>query len=208
MNIQKKQIIAVANTKGGVGKTTTSLHLAKWLLLSNPQEKLLFVNASSQLGANSWAKELGINYIQESNTESMLSIIDNSTFSTVVIDLPGESESVKDALDVCDRVLIPIQASALDLTDTLSIIRIIKRKMQIRANLGVGFFLSLVEINTTCFKEASEYFLNNKIQLLTPIRNLQIIRKAPQYGKTVFDLGASGKKASQDYNKLFEEFMR
>ncbi|BAZ47112.1 plasmid partitioning protein ParA (plasmid) [Chondrocystis sp. NIES-4102] len=206
MSEQKKQVLAVANIKGGVGKTTTSLHLAKWLLIANPEKKLLFINASSQLGANCWAKDLGIDYIQETNTELMLSTIDNSNVDIVVIDLPGESESVKDALDVCDRVLIPIQASTLDLTDTLSIIRIIKRKMTIRKDLGVGFFLSLVETNTTSFKQASEYFLKNKIKLLTPISNLQIIRKAPQYGKTVFDMGASGKRAAQDYHKLFQEF--
>ena len=80
--------------------------------------------------------------------------------------------------------------------------------MKIRKDLGVGFFLSLIGTNTTSFREASGYFEKNRIKLLTPIRNLQIIRKAPQFGKTVFDLGAEGKKAAKDYDKLFEEFLR
>lgn len=201
-----KQVLAVANIKGGVGKTTTSLHLVRWLL-NREGKRVLFVNASYQEGANNWAKSMEVEYAQETNTEAMISLIEEAEVDFVVVDLPGESESVKDALDICDRVLIPIQASALDLTDTLSIIKIIQRKMKIRKDLGVGFFLSLVESNTTSFREACEYFEKNQIKLLTPIRNLQVIRKAPQFGKTVFDLGSAGRKASKEYHNLFEEFL-
>lgn len=57
-----KQIIAVANIKGGVGKTTTSMHLAKWLEENEKDAKILFVNASFQEGGNRWADSLKINW--------------------------------------------------------------------------------------------------------------------------------------------------
>lgn len=126
----------------------------------------------------------------------------------VVVDVPGDSEPVKDVLDLCDRVLVPIQPSALDLEDTIAIIKILRRKMRLRKDLGVGFFLSIVDKNTVAYRDAVQFFEKNNIKLLNPIRKLEIIRNSPLYESTVFNLNKKeAKKAREDYQRLFAEFM-
>ena len=111
-------------------------------------------------------------------------------------------------LDLCDRVLVPIQPSALDLEDTIAIIKILRRKMRLRKDLGVGFFLSIVDKNTIAYRDAVEFFQKNNIKLLNPIRKLEIIRNSPLYESTVFNLNKKeAKKAREDYQRLFTEFM-
>lgn len=203
-----KQIIAVANIKGGVGKTTTSMHLAKWLEENKKNSKTLFVNASFQEGGNRWAESIKINWKQETNTEDLLELINEVEADYVVVDVPGDSEPVKDVLDLCDRVLVPIQPSALDLEDTIAIIKILRRKMKLRKDLGVGFFLSIVDTKTIAYRDAVQFFKKNNIKLLNPIRKLEIIRNSPLYESTVFDLNKNeAKKAKEDYQKLFTEFL-
>lgn len=204
----EKQIVAVANIKGGVGKTTTSVHLAKWLAENKKDSKILLVNASFQEGGNRWANSIKIDWQQETNIEKLLELIDEVEVDYVVVDVPGDSEPVKDVLDLCDRVLVPIQPSALDLEDTIAIIKILRRKMQLRKDLGVGFFLSIVDKNTIAYRDAVQFFQKHNIRLLTPIRKLEVIRNSPLYESTVFDLNKKeARKAREDYHRLFAEFM-
>ena len=204
----EKQIVAVANIKGGVGKTTTSVHLAKWLAENKKDSKILLVNASFQEGGNRWANSIKIDWEQETNIEKLLELIDEVEVDYVVVDVPGDSEPVKDVLDLCDRVLVPIQPSALDLEDTIAIIKILRRKMQLRKDLGVGFFLSIVDKNTIAYRDAVQFFQKHNIRLLTPIRKLEVIRNSPLYESTVFDLNKKeARKAREDYHRLFAEFM-
>jgi len=203
-----KQIIAVANIKGGVGKTTTSMHLARWLEENKKDSKTLFVNASFQEGGNRWAESIKLNWKQETDTEQIFKLIDDVEADYVVVDVPGDSEPVKDMLDLCDRVLVPIQPSALDLEDTIAIIKILRRKMRLRKDLGVGFFLSIVDKKTVAYRDAVEFFEKNNIKLLNPIRKLEVIRNSPLYESTVFNLNKTeAKKAKEDYQRLFAEFM-
>lgn len=120
--------IAVVNTKGGVGKTTTSIYMAAFA--SYRGRKVRVVDADPQGTASAW-----ITYVNESSENEVkceLLVANLTTLSSLPDDginfidtPPGNSSVIDRAVAVADFVVIPTAPSLTDLHrvwDTRSII--------------------------------------------------------------------------------------
>lgn len=125
-------IFAVANTKGGVGKTTVAVHLA--VLLAG-QGRTLLIDGDPQASAASWAAWRRENpELTPSPTTVCLAgkaILEEGKrlaagFDHVVVDAGGrDSSALRSALLLAERVIVPVGASSLDsaaLTDLLEVV--------------------------------------------------------------------------------------
>lgn len=120
--------IAVVNTKGGVGKTTTSIYMAAFA--SYRGHKVRVVDADPQGTASSWVTEVNRAGGNETNCELLVANL--TTLSNLPDDginfidtPPGNSAVIDRAVAVADFVVIPTAPSLTDLDrvwDTRSII--------------------------------------------------------------------------------------
>lgn len=98
------RIIAIANQKGGTGKTTTAVNLAAGLARINPQHRVLLADIDPQ--ANATAVFLGVPFAagpRRPNVNTIYEVILSQTpidqaIQSVILDADSEDQSVLDVL--------------------------------------------------------------------------------------------------------------
>src|SRR5205085_11145791 len=104
-------IITVASFKGGVGKTTTAVHLAAFLQDRAPT---LFIDGDPNRSATAWTKrgELPFKVVDERQATRYARY-----FEHIIIDTQArpEEEDMRALADGCDLLVIPTTTDALAL---------------------------------------------------------------------------------------------
>ena len=126
-------IIAISNTKGGVGKTTMALLLAGEFAL---KQKICLIDADPRSPLTSWSTLPGcpenIHVLTSGGEKTILDEMDQAKrrFDIIIIDLEGiASRLVSYAMSRADIVLIPTQEQHQDAAAALDVIEEIKRDM-------------------------------------------------------------------------------
>lgn len=117
-------VIAVIQTKGGTGKTTTTMLVASALTALG--DRVLVLDSDKQGSATDWAKEAGdILDFEVSATptgrvlETAVRRASSQDYDFILIDTPpGSNNIVEVASSVADLVLVPTGVSAIDLKRT------------------------------------------------------------------------------------------
>ena len=180
-------VIALLNTKGGVGKSTLTCNLAIaaradfgrvaildtdpqhtlsqwWQLRGEPADVQVFSDAAS-------AKD---------GTEALA----RDGWDTIFIDTPGQFiRALKDAAAAADFVLLPIRAAAFDLAST-------RDGITICSEMGVPFRVVLNDVITgeRFADETREFLRQHKV----PVLDLQV-----QHRSTYIAAAAQGKAAAE-----------
>ncbi len=135
-------IIATANQKGGVGKSTIAVHLVTWLREQNINAAL--VDADRQGSSSEWAKELdtATPVYRLQSADEILDEVKLLSEKVIVIDGPaGLGEVTRSMLLVADVALIPCGPSVLDLRAASDAVRVLDQVHRIRGEKPKGAFI-------------------------------------------------------------------
>ena len=206
--------IAVVNTKGGVGKTTIATHLAA---LFAAQAATLLIDADPQASAASWAawrREAGR---EPSPTTTCLlgkAVFDEGKnlskgFGHTVIDAGGrDSASLRAALLLAERAVVPVGASNLDAAAMTDLLEIVELAKDFNAGLDVHVLLMRIDPRTRDTGEMIDYLHEHKLRLLEArICERVAYRRAIGEGATVTEL-AKDPQAIAEMAALFKEIQR
>jgi len=143
--------IAVVNTKGGVGKTTTAIYLATVASAQGKSTELL--DADPQGSATSWAEiatEGGVPLPFQVSPANKITLSRASSSDLTVIDTPpGAADIIQAAIDAADVVVVPTAPSGLDLQRVWP-------TLEAAAHKPAGVLLTSVELGTKLLELTKE----------------------------------------------------
>lgn len=126
-------VISVCSSKGGVGKSTSSVLLG--LELAEKGAAVSIIDADRNVPVMSWSKRPGrpenLKVIADLSEETIIDTIAEETTksSFVIVDLEGTaSMAVGYAISRSDLVIIPCQGSQLDAAEAVKTIKLVKRQ--------------------------------------------------------------------------------
>lgn len=165
-------IIAVANTKGGVGKTTSAVMLAAAAVRAGYPAQVL--DADPQGSASTWARlaenggETFPFSVLPANIPTINALIDDSMF-TIIDTPPGMADVIQASVNKADFVVIPTLPASSDMLRT-------GQTLAATAGKAAAVLLISVEENTNAYRAAKEVLKDGYPHFDTVIPKRQSLR--------------------------------
>ena len=205
-------IIVVANSKGGVGKSTLAVHLAAWLFKQG--HTVTLADCDMQQSSSEWIREAapGVKTVRLDNPDDILNELPHLAADAdyVVADGPGsQSETSRALLLRADLAIVPCKASMLEARALTKATEVLKQAQDIRSGVPKAVIvLSMVGKTYRLTQDMRDAAASLKLPLACTAMNLrQIYADAPGQGAVVWDLGARAKEAAHEVQQLFRELL-
>jgi len=205
-------IIAVANSKGGVGKSTLAVHLAAWL--SKQGHRVTLADCDTQQSSSQWIQEAapGVKALCLKDPDTIINDLPQLALETdyVVADGPGSLvETSRALLLVADAAIVPCKASMLEVRALDAATKVLRQAQKIRSGMPKAMIvLSMVGRNYRLTQDMREAAAVLKLPIAhTQMILRQIYADAPGQGAVVWNLGSRAKEAADEVDRLFRELM-
>jgi chromosome partitioning protein len=205
-------IIVVANSKGGVGKSTLAVHLAAWL--HEQGHSVILADCDTQHSSSEWAREAAaeVRAVQLSNPDAILDQLPQLSQEAdfVVADGPGSNTETSRALLLrADMALVPCKASMLEVRALAQATAVLRQAQDIRNGQPRALIvLSMVGKTYRLTQDMKDAAAALELPMAKNGLTLrQIYADAPGQGAVVWHLGARGREAAQEVEALFREVL-
>lgn len=202
--------IAILNQKGGVGKTTLSINLARAIQLAGC--KVVLIDADPQGSSRDWnsandGKILPVLGLDRKTIEADIKNIQGYEYA-IIDGAPQLREMAVAAIKAADIVLIPVQPSPLDIWATSDLIELIKERQAIADKPKAAFIVSRQIQNTQVGKDVRDVLTQSGIKVFEN-GTFQRVAYSDSLatGSTALDITGKAKEEIESITKELWEFI-
>lgn len=203
-------IIAVANSKGGVGKSTLAVHLAAWL--DKQGHRVTLADCDTQQSSSQWIREAApqVKTLCMRDPDTIINELPLLAQETdyVVADGPGSlAETSRALLLVADQAIVPCKASMLEIRALDAATKVLRQAQKIRVGPPKAtIVLSMVGKNYRLTQDMREAAALLKLPITPTFMTLrQIYADAPGQAAVVWHMGSRAREAAVEVDRLFRE---
>src|SRR5580658_3646424 len=207
-----KVIIVVANSKGGVGKSTFSVHLAAWL--HEQGHRVTLADCDTQQSSSEWIREAvpEVKAVRLASPDDILNDLPllNADTDYVVADGPGsQTETSRALLLRADLAIVPCKASMLEVRALAKATEVLRVSQDIRGGVPEAIIvLSMVGKNYRLTQDMKDAAAALNLPLATRSMILrQIYADAPGQGAVVWNMGSRAREAAEEVDHIFREIL-
>ncbi len=205
-------IVAIINQKGGAGKSTVAVHLARWL--QKQKKSVVVADADAQCSSSKWLSRLErdvpceIIQAPDALLDELPKLLEK--YAWVIVDGPAAlSETTRAVILVADLAIVPCQPTGVDLESASDTVRLIHQAQRIRRGAPKAvMFVNRAVKGTKLKDEAIEVLrlMPGVTVLETVIHQRQILADCFGQNSTVFDLtGSTAGIARRELEQLFKK---
>ena len=204
-------IFAFTNSKGGVGKSTVSVHLAVWL--QDQGRQVALVDADVQSSSSLWLQEAApdLKVFRLQTPDDLLEQVPvlKRQFEHLVIDGPaGLSEVTRTILFVADVTFLPCGPSVLDLRAANDAIRVVRQAQCIRGGPPRAVLIpNKLQAHYRLSRELIATAQALDIPSAGGLRLRQAYADAAGQGTVVWRMGPRARDAAQEMECLLKELV-
>ena len=205
-------IVALTNSKGGVGKSTLAVHLAVWL--SEQGAKVALVDSDVQGSSSLWLHEAApeIKVVRLQTADDILDQVPKiqSEVEHIIVDGPaGLSEVTRTILFLTDLAFLPCGPSVLDLRAASDAIRVVRQVQTIRKGPPKAVLVpNKLQVQYRLTQELLETAKTLEIPAASGLRLRQAFADAAGQGTVVWRMQTqSARDAAAEIQILFTELL-
>jgi chromosome partitioning protein len=205
-------IITVANSKGGVGKSTLAVHLAAWL--HEQGCKVTLADCDTQQSSSEWIREAvpEVKAVRLDSPDVILNELPTlrQEADVVVADGPGsQTETSRALLLRADVAIVPCKASMLEVRALAKATEVLRQAQDIRGGKpNAVIVLSMVGQNYRLTQDMKDAAAALQLPLAAKSMILrQIYADAPGQGAVVWQMGSRAREAAAEVDELFRAIL-